>query len=626
MTVLVLAATYYSEQRYQQELQAELDGSLNTIIAEIDRRLVYERETFTALVNAPAFEQYLPVMKHATEGNLDPDFFERTARINGFLETFQQIVPSMYTLRILDTQANTLVKVRYGQRSRAQFDGIESFPLAEEEIDDELYLERLYELPNNEVGVTLLTQSRLEQEEDGSLPMLDYIMPLEREGLFLGYLVVNILGEQIDRILQFAPRPKNGKLLIAEINPDEPSRNGVILYDDEQQLRFVDIKSQEKKLQNMFDGEFYDAVLQVPDGVFRTKDGKQEIFYVEYLPYPDLLVHWVVALRIDRDAIAAPFNRFRLAIGLFAGFGTLVSLWLAGMTAGRIARPVIRLAQTIKDYANGNHAARTELEGSDEISQLADSFNYMADTLERAAVERDEAQHMMLQQAKLASIGQMAAGIGHELNNPLNNILTLSKLLERSQTADQGISRDIKALREETLRASEIVKGILNFARQVPPEYSRFAVAEWLENTLTLVRQQSHTRGVTISTMLASDLYIVGDRGQLQQVLINLLLNAIYASPTGGVIQINVSADDDNITISVHDEGCGIKQEDLEKIYDPFFTSRAVGDGNGLGLSISLGIVEQHNGTLRIVNNPDKGGATATVTLPIVSEKAVRNG
>lgn len=613
MTALVLAATYYSEQRYQREVQEELTASLGTTIAEIDRRLVYDRETFTALSAAPAIEQYVPVMQAAAAGQLHPEFFQRTEQVNRFLTTFQQIIPSLNTLRILDAQANTLVKVRFGKSTPAFFDGIESFPFAEEETDDDAYLDDLNELPVNEVGVTLLNQTRLEQEEDTSLPMLDYIMPLSRDKTFIGYLVVNILGEQIDRILDFAPRPNNGQLLIAEINPEEPDRNGVIIYDDATKLRFADIKSQDYRIQNIFEGRLYDAAVLNTEGFVESSDGKQSIYYQEYLPYPNLLANWVVAIRLDRETIAAPFQRIRFAILLFSLTGVIVSLWLAGVTANNIARPVLRLTNTIKAYANGREKQRAVVQGDDEVALLAESFNEMADTLESAAIERDQAQHIMLQQAKLASIGQMAAGIGHELNNPLNNILTLSKLLQRN-TNDEALNKDIESLREETLRASGIVQGILNFARQVPPDISEFEVEPWLLNTFSLVNQQAKTDQVILELEVEKDLKIRGDRNQLQQVMINLLINAVQASHAGDTVSVIASSAENNVIIRVIDRGCGISPDDLDKIFDPFYSSKAVGEGNGLGLSISLGIIEQHNGVLQIINNTD-AGVTATITI-----------
>ena len=617
MTILVLMVTYYIERRYQEDVQAELAASLNNLVAEIDRRIVYERETFSALVTAPAIEQYIPVMQAAAEGDLHPEFFARTENINIFLEAFQRIVPSMNTLRVLDAQANTLVKVRFGQSTPALFDGIESFPFAEEEIDDEQYLDRLYELPNDEISVTLLTQTRLEQD-DISLPMLDYILPISREGSFVGYLVANMLGEQINRILEISPRPRNAKILIAEINPEEKDRHEVILYDDSQSLSFTDIKSQDRRLKNVLDEYLYDSMKGEHEGYAISADKSESIYFLEYMPYPDLLAHWVVILKVDQDAIAAPFRQIRIASLLFAAIGLIISLWLAGMIANHVSKPIIKLAKTIKNYATGGREVRASSKsGSIEIEQLAESFNYMADTLDDAAIERDNAQHIILQQAKLASIGQMAAGIGHELNNPLNNILTLSKLLERNANcADEKSKQDIISLREETLRASGIVQGILNFARQVPPSFSHFNLSEWIEDTFSLVKQQANKHAVTLQAPDDSGLYLYGDRSQLQQVFINLLLNAIQASARNSSIKISVKQDLNNISVSVSDEGIGIEEEELDKVFDPFYSSKQVGDGYGLGLSISMGIMEQHDGTLEIKNNSEVG-VLATMTLPL---------
>jgi len=622
MTILVLAATYYAERRYQEEVQAELSVSLASLVAEIDRRIVYERETFSALASAPAIEQYIPVMQAAADGDLHSEFFQRTENINTFLEAFQKIVPSMNTLRVLDAQANTLVKVRFGQSSPALFDGIESFPFAEEEIDDEQYLDRLYELPNDEISVTLLTQTRLEQDDDTSLPMLDYILPMSREGSFVGYLVANMLGEEINRILDFSKRPRNAKILIAEINPEEKDRHEVILYDDSQSLSFTDIKSQERRLKDVLDESLYEGSKGEIEGYIISADKSESIYFLEYLPYPNLLAHWVVMLRIDQNAIAAPFRQIRIASLLLAGIGLVVSLWLAGMISGHVARPVTQLARAIEDYAKGNNSIRASSTGGlVEIEQLTDSFNYMADTLDKAAVERDHAQHIMLQQAKLASIGQMAAGIGHELNNPLNNILTLSKLLERnSNCVDEKSKQDIISLREETLRASGIVQGILNFARQVPPNFSHFNLAEWITDTLSLVKQQANKNAISLHAPNDLGLFLYGDRSQLQQVLINLLLNAIQASASNSSIEIQVEADANNISVLVSDKGIGIDKDELDKVFDPFYSSKQVGDGYGLGLSISMGIMEQHGGTLKIENNSEVG-VLATMILPIKSEQ-----
>lgn len=244
----------------------------------------------------------------------------------------------------------------------------------------------------------------------------------------------------------------------------------------------------------------------------------------------------------------------------------------------------------------------------------------MADTVKKSEQGRERAENMMLQSAKLASIGQMAAGIGHELNNPLNNILSYAKLLERNASDTVAVQRDIRSMREEALRASEIVKGILNFARQVPPQYSQFNVNEWLDSTITLVQQTARGRAIKLEVKSAYEGMLEGDRGQLQQVMVNLLLNAIQASERDSTVTIETVVQYELLHVRIKDQGTGIEEAVLDKIYDPFFTTKAEGDGTGLGLSISLGIIEHHHGTLDIRNNQGQG-VTATITLPLYRDR-----
>jgi two-component system NtrC family sensor kinase len=272
----------------------------------------------------------------------------------------------------------------------------------------------------------------------------------------------------------------------------------------------------------------------------------------------------------------------------------------------------------MRAYASGERDQRVQSKGADEIRMLGESFNDMADTLNTADAEREHAQHILMQHAKLASIGQLAAGIGHEINNPLNNILTLSKFIERAAPeGNDRIHKDIQSLREETLRASEIVKGVLNFARQVPPAFTQFDVETWVNDTLALVRQEAFRKHISLQTHIDYTGMLHGDRSQLQQVLINLLINAIQASVEDSTVTIQVRKENESLYLAVSDSGIGIDERDMDRIFDPFFTSKDVGEGNGLGLSVSLGIVEQHDGELWLENN-ETGGVTAIVTLPLV--------
>jgi two-component system NtrC family sensor kinase len=251
----------------------------------------------------------------------------------------------------------------------------------------------------------------------------------------------------------------------------------------------------------------------------------------------------------------------------------------------------------------------------------------MADTLVHTQSERDKAQNMALQNNKLASIGQMAAGIGHEINNPLNNILSFSTLISRTiakNAADidtktlSNLQKDIDSLRSETLRASEIIKGILNFSRQMPPQLSTFSIKEWLEKSIALVQQTAKTHHIEIKLNYSGNDSFDGDQAQLQQVIINLLINSIQASKDNSVINVDVKYGKEQLSVTIQDQGCGIEKDVINNIYDPFFTTKDEGEGSGLGLSISLGIIESHQGHLSIYNNADNiPGATANLVLPV---------
>lgn len=356
------------------------------------------------------------------------------------------------------------------------------------------------------------------------------------------------------------------------------------------------------------------------------KRDKSHIYYSEFYPYPNRLIGWIFATQIDDAVLSAPFKNNRIAIWLFAATALLFTLVMTGLAVRKISRPICSLASQLKSFADGKYEQRANTEQNiAEIKALSSSFNYMADTLVNTQSERDKAQKMALQNNKLASIGQMAAGIGHEINNPLNNILSYSKLISRGiakSAADletktlSNLQQDLDSLRNETLRASEIIKGILNFARQMPPQLSSFAIKDWLEKSILLVQQTAKSRHITINLDYMGDDFLEGDQAQLQQVIINLLLNSIQASDDNAVINIIVSFAQEQIKVDILDEGIGINKESLNNIYDPFFTTKEEGEGSGLGLSISLGIIESHQGQLYIKNNADKG-TTATLILPL---------
>ncbi|MFP4131870.1 MAG: sensor histidine kinase [Thiohalospira sp.] len=614
LTALGLGATWLGERAQREETGTDIIDALNNLTAEIDRQLEAERTMVASLAEAPGVRAFRPVLEAAREGRRHPEYRERAAELADFLAVFQQTLPGNETIRLLDHRGNTILKVHEGEQRPTQYPGLGPLPLAEPELEAETVQHRLADIEAGEVHHLLLPQSRQRRDRQVEPSLLDQITPLGGDGKSgpAGYLAVSSDGSRVERILSYTTSLPAGTVVVAEIQPGNPRRNGMILHHSGDNQRFDRLRRRPRHLEEAGLGELRTAVMQRPYGHLEEHP---RLHFVEYYPYPGRLVSWVVALEAEESVFAEPFARIRGAIWVFTGIALALALLLVPLGSRVIARPVCRLARRLKAYADGDHRARVEPTGPTEIRELGTAFNYMADTLERARAERDDAQQRAVQSARLASIGEMAAGIGHEINNPLNNILSLTKLMGRETDRPERLARDIEAVREEALRASETVRGILNFARQVPPDFHPVEVAEWLSESTRLVAERARAAGVGIGMESPPGLWVRGDRHLLQQALANLVDNAVAASPAGGSVEVTATDTGEEVVVTVTDQGAGIDPDRLDRVFDPFFTTKAVGEGSGLGLSVTLGIVEHHGGRLEIGNSA-AGGVTATIRLP----------
>ncbi len=625
LVALALAASYYSEHNYQREIKREIFTSLNGISVEISHELQNAQNLVLGISRATAVKSFIPILKSVSKDENHPSIRLLRRKINRYLEGFQTIIPGEFAIRVLDFRGDTLVKVSHGKTSQPQFESLQGINYVEHQIPSQSFIKTLEELPRDEVSFFNLPHHVLENENI-SKQLHDYVVPLYDRNTWVGTLVVTLNGEQIDRIVNNVTRLYKGKIFITENNPDDSNRHGLLIYDERNNLNIAETRTSRVLLEQQLTRPLFSESIQNTEGIVKQNDSL--VYYSEFYPYPNRLLGWIIGIQIEEHILSAPFKNNRIAIWLFAAMALLFTLILTGFAVRKISQPVCNLASQLKSFADGKYEQRANTHQTiSEIKVLSTSFNYMADTLINTQSERDKAQNMVLQNNKLASIGQMAAGIGHEINNPLNNILSFSTLISRSiakNAADldtktlNNLQRDIDALRNETLRASEIVKGILNFARQLPPNLETFSVKEWLKKSILLVQQTAKSHHIDINLNYDGNDIFIGDQAQLQQVIINLLINSIQASDDNAAININVKCDEKQLEVTIQDQGCGINTNDLNNIYDPFFSTKEEGEGSGLGLSISLGIIESHQGSLTLKNNTgDTKGTTAILVLPL---------
>lgn len=247
---------------------------------------------------------------------------------------------------------------------------------------------------------------------------------------------------------------------------------------------------------------------------------------------------------------------------------------------------------------------------------------YLIDKLEAANLEIKETQEQLHSAEKLASIGQLAAGVAHEINNPLGSIMLYASMLKRKLEkagCENQNSEDLALIMEEANRCKNIVSNLLNFARQGKLRISTINVAEIVKGIVSTLSLNPEYNGVSFNiNELTEDASIGGDGDQIKQVFINLIVNAVEAVEACDKkeISVNIKRDDEYLTTEISDSGCGIPAENVAKIFTPFFTTKKMGKGTGLGLAITYGIVKMHKGDIRVKSVEGKG-TTFTIKFPV---------
>jgi len=283
-----------------------------------------------------------------------------------------------------------------------------------------------------------------------------------------------------------------------------------------------------------------------------------------------------------------------------------------------LLRPLNLITETTQQVGRGDfrpiHYAGVRLE---EISGLIDAFNSMARELE--ANQED-----LVQARKIAAIGTFTAGIAHELNNPINNIVLTAEIFaeEYHEDMDSNCQEMIRDIISQAERAAEIVKSLLDFSRTEGPAFTKLAPELIVGSSIKLVQNQMKMEKVNLTTTLPPNLPPVrGNLGNLQQVFTNLLMNALQASPQGGQISMHAVRSDDPefVEFVVEDNGPGIPREVQHKIFEPFFSTKEVGKGTGLGLSVCYSIIKRHGGMIKLASGEGKG-TRFTVLLPVFHE------
>jgi two-component system NtrC family sensor kinase len=318
----------------------------------------------------------------------------------------------------------------------------------------------------------------------------------------------------------------------------------------------------------------------------------------------------------ERQQIARATERSRRINFALLFILLLMSVFVASHIYRHIIARLNRIMEATQRFAAGDFLPITpRRKYKDEFSQLVIALNHMMYELERR-------QNLLVESHKIRAIGNLTAGVAHELNNPLNNIILTTEVLKDSykELTDEELKDIVDDLITQGERAQRVVKNLLDFARESETQTEYLRIDRLLEDTIQLAKNQIKLSKIELKVDIEKNLPpIYGDKEQLKQVFLNLFINAIDAMPSGGSLSIEVTRERDTgfIAVDISDTGDGIPPHILGSIFNPFFTTKPTGKGTGLGLAVSRGIIEKHGGDIEVKSRP-REGATFTVHLPIV--------
>jgi len=336
--------------------------------------------------------------------------------------------------------------------------------------------------------------------------------------------------------------------------------------------------------------------------------------YVHFAPWD-----WIVAVGSYEDEFYSEANQIKgrilssmLLLPLLVG---VVAVTLVFLASRILTEPIQHMIEVIRNVKRGRLKERMQVDSLDELGELASSFNRMADIIQRnQTIEAN-----LAQQGKMASLGVLASGVAHEINNPLGVILGYAGYMEKKIDADSPLAIFVQDIKRESKRCKKIVQDLLSYARTPKPLLEQTDLNLLLDQIIDFASNHTDMHEVRIHKDLAPDLPEVEiDGDQIRQVAINLILNAGAAMAEGGNLFIATRLEEESVLIEIRDDGPGIPEQDRDQIFEPFFTTKE--KGTGLGLAITRQIVEQHHGSITI-ECPEEGGTRALVRLPLVREE-----
>lgn len=602
----------YVQRIWFSELQTRVELNLNSARAAYSHSI----ERLHTLLRAASLDTR--VHKAVEKGDL--------AGLHAFLQDLQDIKRTDI-IAVLDAQGRVLQRARMGANAG---DSLLHNAVVAEAMQRGISVAGTVVVPAQDLeaeGEDLAAQARFELlSTEGAVPTRDLV---RGEGMMLaaavplwdetGQLVGTIYGANLlNRRYELVDSIRD-QVFARQIHQGRQVGTVTVFQRDLRIATNVETREGGRAVGTRMSAAVYDEVLIKGNAWAAPAFVVNDWYITAYEPIHDPRGDIVGALYVG--LLRAPFIQQRnvlSAVFLIGVSGAMILILILLFIMTKIVlRPIGQIIAMHQKIIAGDLTARVGIRPAGEMGDLCRAVDSMAEAVERRESRLKKAtETQMSRSEKLATIGRLAAGVAHEINNPLTGVLSFAHLLREKTNMDDQDREDLDLIIHETKRVSEIVRGLLDFSREGPSLKAPLDVNEVVERTLRLLSNQKVMEHFNIEKQLAPNLPAVNaDSNQLQQVFLNIALNAGGAMRPGGTMTIATEAKAGEVVVTIRDTGIGIPREHLEHIFDPFFSTKPVGKGTGLGLSVSFGIIQRHGGTIEVESEEGKG-TTVSISLP----------
>lgn len=593
LVLLITTGIYFSQSKklITEDMNAQADIILRLKKNGIDDFLVRMRYVMLALAENTAFKDYF-------SGRTDRQTIEK------LFSGYASRMPDIQAMRLIDLNGNILVFFREGELVSAKPD---YKPI---NVGDKEFFHRVSQNPTREPAFSDFERGHLPDAVSFCPSMIRTMLPVYDGERVAGYLIVNFWGRRLGETASQLDA-KRGYSFIAEVNERAPERDGVFLFHPDHKYEFANQFGTSYFFDTVYGAKDFSTLKNNEQGMIPMKEGF--MFYSTYYPYGDKKQAWKICTVLYKDFFFQSLTALRhefLAVMLFC---IILSILTAAVFSRYFMKPFADIKKAVTAYSRGDFDYPLDGKYTGEIDEIAKSIRSMADSL-KVYIENIKNTQMRLElMNRISALGVMAGGIAHELNTPLNSIIILTKLLKQ----ETGESEDLNTIEHEAKRCVDIIENLRKLApdKEGDGEPQSVRLKEVIEKTLKYINSDAK-----IETDLA-DVSVSGYPTLLQQMILNLVQNAQDALGENGLIRITLTKSGSSVLLKIADNGCGIPEDEIDRIFDPFRTTKGPGKGMGLGLSLVHKIVKRHGGRIE-VNSRDGGGTEFIILLEPADESS----